>query len=162
MGRSIICLFRLVFRVAVYLICIFLAGERIFLIRVICLWFWIDQTIKLRSVKMLYLKWSYLWSRKMHSSGAYQGFHTQKMQFKSLNMLPTFLSGNVLVGFCPWAVWHSVHTHTKLIVDMWNLLTCYIDYYIREARMSMNRPSTRKVLDNLIYNYSPTFCGKAG
>lgn len=45
---------------------------------------------------------------------------------------------------------------------MWNLLVRYIDYYIREARMSMNRPSTRKVLDNLIYNYSPTFCGKAG
>ncbi|KAL6561732.1 Gamma-glutamyl hydrolase [Orobanche minor] len=32
----------------------------------------------------------------------------------------------------------------------------------REARMSVNRPPAREVLDNLIYNYSPTYCGKAG
>ncbi|KAF7140620.1 hypothetical protein RHSIM_Rhsim06G0210400 [Rhododendron simsii] len=31
-----------------------------------------------------------------------------------------------------------------------------------EARKSLNRPPTRKVLNNLIYNYSPTYCGKAG
>lgn len=31
-----------------------------------------------------------------------------------------------------------------------------------EARKSLNRPPARKVLDNLIYNYSPTYCGKAG
>ncbi|KAL7103750.1 hypothetical protein ACP275_08G198700 [Erythranthe tilingii] len=36
------------------------------------------------------------------------------------------------------------------------------NFFVREARMSKNRPSTRKVLDNLIYNYSPTYCGKAG
>ncbi|PIA33893.1 hypothetical protein AQUCO_03900032v1 [Aquilegia coerulea] len=36
------------------------------------------------------------------------------------------------------------------------------NYFIREARKSLNRPPTRKVLDNLIYNYSPTYCGKAG
>ncbi|KAJ8616553.1 hypothetical protein MRB53_035925 [Persea americana] len=36
------------------------------------------------------------------------------------------------------------------------------NYFISEARKSMNRPSARKVLDNLIYNYSPTYCGKAG
>ncbi|KAL8505634.1 hypothetical protein ACS0TY_016754 [Phlomoides rotata] len=36
------------------------------------------------------------------------------------------------------------------------------NFFVREARMSMNRPSAQKVLDNLIYNYSPTFCGKAG
>ncbi|CAA3017634.1 gamma-glutamyl hydrolase 2 [Olea europaea subsp. europaea] len=36
------------------------------------------------------------------------------------------------------------------------------NYFIGEARKSMNRPSARKVLDNLIYNYSPTYCGKAG
>ncbi|KAF9621582.1 hypothetical protein IFM89_023156 [Coptis chinensis] len=36
------------------------------------------------------------------------------------------------------------------------------NYFIREARKSLNRPPSRKVLDNLIYNYSPTYCGKAG
>ncbi|KAL2496528.1 Gamma-glutamyl hydrolase 2 [Forsythia ovata] len=36
------------------------------------------------------------------------------------------------------------------------------NFFVREARKSMNRPSARKVLDNLIYNYSPTYCGKAG
>ncbi|XP_062096461.1 gamma-glutamyl hydrolase 2-like [Humulus lupulus] len=36
------------------------------------------------------------------------------------------------------------------------------NYLVREARKSLNRPPTQKVLDNLIYNYSPTFCGKAG
>ncbi|XP_022848501.1 gamma-glutamyl hydrolase 2-like isoform X2 [Olea europaea var. sylvestris] len=36
------------------------------------------------------------------------------------------------------------------------------NYFIGEARKSMNRPCARKVLDNLIYNYSPTYCGKAG
>ncbi|KAI3466033.1 hypothetical protein Pfo_022696 [Paulownia fortunei] len=36
------------------------------------------------------------------------------------------------------------------------------NFFVREARMSMNRPSTQKMLDNLIYNYSPTYCGKAG
>ncbi|TYI41924.1 hypothetical protein ES332_A01G060800v1 [Gossypium tomentosum] len=36
------------------------------------------------------------------------------------------------------------------------------NFLIREARRSLNRPAAQKVLDNLIYNYSPTFCGKAG
>ncbi|KAK4484664.1 hypothetical protein RD792_007253 [Penstemon davidsonii] len=36
------------------------------------------------------------------------------------------------------------------------------NFFVREARKSTNRPSARKVLDNLIYNYSPTYCGKAG
>ncbi|GFP78678.1 gamma-glutamyl hydrolase 2 [Phtheirospermum japonicum] len=36
------------------------------------------------------------------------------------------------------------------------------NFIVREARMSKNRPSAREVLDNLIYNYSPTYCGKAG
>ncbi|KAF4363844.1 hypothetical protein F8388_000509 [Cannabis sativa] len=36
------------------------------------------------------------------------------------------------------------------------------NYLVSEARKSLNRPPTQKVLDNLIYNYSPTFCGKAG
>ncbi|KAG9448180.1 hypothetical protein H6P81_014308 [Aristolochia fimbriata] len=36
------------------------------------------------------------------------------------------------------------------------------NFFISEARKSLNRPPIRKVLDNLIYNYSPTYCGKAG
>ncbi|KAL9250405.1 Gamma-glutamyl hydrolase 2-like protein [Drosera capensis] len=36
------------------------------------------------------------------------------------------------------------------------------NYFISEARKSSNRPPAQKVLDNLIYNYSPTYCGKAG
>ncbi|GLT72426.1 hypothetical protein SLA2020_443630 [Shorea laevis] len=36
------------------------------------------------------------------------------------------------------------------------------NFLISEARKSLNRPPTTKVLDNLIYNYSPTYCGKAG
>ncbi|XP_022718041.1 gamma-glutamyl hydrolase 2-like [Durio zibethinus] len=36
------------------------------------------------------------------------------------------------------------------------------NFLISEARKSTNRPPARKVLDNLIYNYSPTYCGKAG
>lgn len=36
------------------------------------------------------------------------------------------------------------------------------NYFVSESRKSLNRPETRMVLDNLIYNYSPTYCGKAG
>ncbi|PRQ30984.1 putative gamma-glutamyl hydrolase [Rosa chinensis] len=36
------------------------------------------------------------------------------------------------------------------------------NFFISEARKSLNRPPIQDVLDNLIYNYSPTFCGKAG
>ncbi|MCL7023777.1 hypothetical protein MKW94_022809, partial [Papaver nudicaule] len=36
------------------------------------------------------------------------------------------------------------------------------NYFISETRKSLNRPPTRKILDNLIYNYNPTYCGKAG
>ncbi|KAK0601489.1 hypothetical protein LWI29_024763 [Acer saccharum] len=36
------------------------------------------------------------------------------------------------------------------------------NFFVSEARKSMNRPPARKVLDNLIYNYSSTYCGKAG
>lgn len=36
------------------------------------------------------------------------------------------------------------------------------NFFISEARKSLSRPPARKVLDNLIYNYSPTYCGKAG
>ncbi|KDP46038.1 hypothetical protein JCGZ_13484 [Jatropha curcas] len=36
------------------------------------------------------------------------------------------------------------------------------NFFVSEARKSLNRPPARKVLDNLIYNFSPTYCGKAG
>ncbi|XP_011620471.1 gamma-glutamyl hydrolase 2 isoform X3 [Amborella trichopoda] len=36
------------------------------------------------------------------------------------------------------------------------------NFFISEARKSSNRPPTTRVLDNLIYNHSPTYCGKAG
>lgn len=36
------------------------------------------------------------------------------------------------------------------------------NFFISEARKSPNRPPAQEVLDNLIYNYSPTYCGKAG
>lgn len=36
------------------------------------------------------------------------------------------------------------------------------NYFISEARKSLNRAPNGEVLDNLIYNYSPTYCGKAG
>ncbi|XP_024161279.1 gamma-glutamyl hydrolase 2 [Rosa chinensis] len=36
------------------------------------------------------------------------------------------------------------------------------NFLCSEARKSLNRPPIQDVLDNLIYNYSPTFCGKAG
>ncbi|KAG2681586.1 hypothetical protein I3760_11G152400 [Carya illinoinensis] len=36
------------------------------------------------------------------------------------------------------------------------------NHLVSEARKSLNRPPARRVLDNLIYNYSPTYCGKAG
>ncbi|CAL5405960.1 unnamed protein product [Camellia sinensis] len=42
-------------------------------------------------------------------------------------------------------------------------VTQYVaNFFVSEARKSLNRPPARKVLDNLIYNYSPTYCGKAG
>lgn len=36
------------------------------------------------------------------------------------------------------------------------------NYFIREARKSSSRPPPQAVRDNLIYNYPPTYCGKAG
>lgn len=36
------------------------------------------------------------------------------------------------------------------------------NFLVSEARKSSNRPPLQKVLDNLVYNYSPTYCGKAG
>ncbi|XP_076947892.1 gamma-glutamyl hydrolase 2-like [Bidens hawaiensis] len=36
------------------------------------------------------------------------------------------------------------------------------NFFVSEARKSLNRPPTEEVLANLIYNYSPTYCGTAG
>ncbi|CAI9088839.1 OLC1v1023282C1 [Oldenlandia corymbosa var. corymbosa] len=36
------------------------------------------------------------------------------------------------------------------------------NFFVSEARKSSNRPPAREVLDNLIYNYTPTYGGKAG
>lgn len=36
----------------------------------------------------------------------------------------------------------------------------FANYFVSQARKSPNRPPADKVLDNLIYNYSPTFSGK--
>ncbi|KAL0399490.1 UNVERIFIED_CONTAM: Gamma-glutamyl hydrolase 2 [Sesamum radiatum] len=36
------------------------------------------------------------------------------------------------------------------------------NFLVREARKSATRPSSVDVLDNLIYKYKPTYCGKAG
>nr|KAJ0197480.1 hypothetical protein LSAT_V11C700382170 [Lactuca sativa] len=36
------------------------------------------------------------------------------------------------------------------------------NFFVSEARKSYNRPPTKEVLDNLIYNFSPTYCGYAG
>nr|XP_043620553.1 gamma-glutamyl hydrolase 2-like [Erigeron canadensis] len=36
------------------------------------------------------------------------------------------------------------------------------NFFVSEARKSLNRPPNQKVLDNLIYNYKPTYCGAAG
>lgn len=43
-----------------------------------------------------------------------------------------------------------------------SLTELYGLFWCSEARKSLNRPPARLVLDNLIYNYSPTYCGKAG
>ncbi|TKY49203.1 Gamma-glutamyl hydrolase 2 [Spatholobus suberectus] len=42
-------------------------------------------------------------------------------------------------------------------------ITQYVaNFLVSEARKSLNRPVAQELLDNLIYNYSPTYCGKAG
>ncbi|XP_068665086.1 gamma-glutamyl hydrolase 2-like isoform X2 [Aristolochia californica] len=53
----------------------------------------------------------------------------------------------------------SMIPHTEEAVEVTQHVA---NFFISEARKSLNRPPTQKVLDNLIYNYSPTYCGKAG
>ncbi|GJY55065.1 gamma-glutamyl hydrolase 2-like protein [Tanacetum coccineum] len=38
----------------------------------------------------------------------------------------------------------------------------FANFFVSEARKSSNRLPIRDVLDNLIYNYTPAYCGKAG
>ncbi|OIT33053.1 PREDICTED: gamma-glutamyl hydrolase 2-like isoform X1 [Nicotiana attenuata] len=46
--------------------------------------------------------------------------------------------------------------------DAVQVTTHVANYFISEARKSTNKPVAREVLDNLIYNYRPTYGGKAG
>ncbi|XP_059284203.1 gamma-glutamyl hydrolase 2-like isoform X2 [Lycium ferocissimum] len=49
--------------------------------------------------------------------------------------------------------------HTE---DAIQVTTHVANYFISEARKSSNKPVAREVLDKLIYNYNPTYGGKAG
>ncbi|XP_022136616.1 gamma-glutamyl hydrolase 2-like [Momordica charantia] len=53
----------------------------------------------------------------------------------------------------------SVIPHTENAIEVTQHVA---NHFISEARKSLNRPSAQKVLDSLIYNYIPTFGGKAG
>ncbi|XP_020581282.1 gamma-glutamyl hydrolase 2-like [Phalaenopsis equestris] len=53
----------------------------------------------------------------------------------------------------------SMIPHTEDAVRVTQLLA---NYFISEARKSPKRPPAQKVRDNLIYNYNPTYGGKAG
>jgi len=59
---------------------------------------------------------------------------------------------------------HQNNRRTTLLFlykySIWTKLTPVL--WCSEARKSLNRPPAGRVLDNLIYNYSPTYCGKAG
>ncbi|KAL3333282.1 hypothetical protein AABB24_033385 [Solanum stoloniferum] len=46
--------------------------------------------------------------------------------------------------------------------DAIQVTTHVANYFISEARKSSNKPVARQVLDSLIYNYNPTYGGKAG
>ncbi|XP_074302055.1 gamma-glutamyl hydrolase 2-like isoform X1 [Silene latifolia] len=49
------------------------------------------------------------------------------------------------------------HSEDAIQVTQW-----VANYFISEARKSSIRAPVEEVLDNLIYHYSPTYCGKAG
>ncbi|KAG0495061.1 hypothetical protein HPP92_006055 [Vanilla planifolia] len=53
----------------------------------------------------------------------------------------------------------SLIPHTEDAIQITQMIA---NYFIREARKSNKRPSSQQVRDNLIYNYSPTYGGKAG
>lgn len=54
------------------------------------------------------------------------------------------------------------HVLVVSVLDYLSAVKVIFIFRCSEARKSLNRPPARKVLDNLIYNYSPTYCGKAG
>ncbi|KAL4580452.1 hypothetical protein LXL04_016646 [Taraxacum kok-saghyz] len=91
---------------------------------------------------------------------------------------PTKSSSTIPPGWCaratlghhgrPWPPFHmknafewglSMIPHSD---DAVQVTQHFANFFVSEARKSLNRPPVRKVLDNLIYNYSPTYCGKAG
>ncbi|CAK9325258.1 unnamed protein product [Citrullus colocynthis] len=53
----------------------------------------------------------------------------------------------------------SIIPHTEHAIEVTQHVA---NHLVSEARKSLNRPPAQKVLENLIYNYSPTFGGKAG
>ncbi|XP_059282847.1 gamma-glutamyl hydrolase 1-like [Lycium ferocissimum] len=53
----------------------------------------------------------------------------------------------------------SAIPHSEDAVQVTQLVA---NYFVSETRKSSNKPEAQKVLDNLIYNYSPTYSGKAG
>ncbi|KAG7037445.1 Gamma-glutamyl hydrolase 2 [Cucurbita argyrosperma subsp. argyrosperma] len=54
---------------------------------------------------------------------------------------------------------YSMIPHTEYAVEVTQHVA---NHLVREARKSSNRPPAQKVLESIIYNYSPTFGGKAG
>ncbi|XP_015080985.1 gamma-glutamyl hydrolase 1-like isoform X1 [Solanum pennellii] len=53
----------------------------------------------------------------------------------------------------------SAIPHSEDAVQVTQLVA---NYFVSEARKSSNKPEAQKVLDNLIYNYKPTYTGKIG
>ncbi|KAF7822608.1 gamma-glutamyl hydrolase 2-like [Senna tora] len=56
-----------------------------------------------------------------------------------------------------WGTKNVPHTE-----DAVRLTQSAANFLVSEARKSSTRPDSQDVLDNLIYNYIPTYCGKAG
>lgn len=53
-----------------------------------------------------------------------------------------------------------VSIYSKIVLKVESF--CLLIHWLSEARKSSNKPEARKVLDNLIYNYNPTYSGKTG
>nr|GMC76710.1 gamma-glutamyl hydrolase 2-like [Ipomoea batatas]GME02659.1 gamma-glutamyl hydrolase 2-like [Ipomoea batatas]GME13106.1 gamma-glutamyl hydrolase 2-like [Ipomoea batatas] len=56
-----------------------------------------------------------------------------------------------------WGLSEIPHTEDAILVTQ-----KVANFFISEARKSLNRPDAQKVLNNLIYNYSPSYSGKSG
>ncbi|KAH9779223.1 gamma-glutamyl hydrolase 2 [Citrus sinensis] len=70
-----------------------------------------------------------------------------------IKRLPTVLQKNAF----EWGFSGVPHSEDAILVTQH-----VANFFVSEARKSLNRPPARKVLDNLIYNYSPIYCGKDG